>query len=113
MGGIITEAADILKEEGTYPYIVVESAILFDVGYEVFCDEVWYIWARDDVRKARLMENRGYSEEKIADIVRQQKSHEEFLALADVAIENSGTEEELREKIRLQLTGDNHIDFML
>ncbi|MBQ9562811.1 MAG: dephospho-CoA kinase [Lachnospiraceae bacterium] len=113
VGGIITEAADILKEEGTYPYIVVESAILFDVGYEVFCDEVWYIWARDDVRKARLMENRGYSEEKIADIVRQQKSHEEFLALADVAIENSGTEEELREKIRLQLTGDNHIDFML
>ena len=113
VGGIISEAAAILKEEGLYPYIVVESAILYDVGYETLCDEVWYIWAKDDVRRERLRESRGYTDEKIDSIAANQKSHEEFLALCDIAIENSGTEEELLEKIRFQLEGDTDAPVMI
>ena len=113
VGGIITEAAALLKESGEYPLIVVESAILFDVGYEKFCDEVWYVWAKEEVRRKRLKESRGYTDEKIDSIVKNQKSHEEFLSLCDHALDNSGTEEELREKIRLLLEGDSESSFVL
>ena len=47
--------------------------------YDEICDEVWYIYANEEVRKKRLKLSRGYSEEKIEDMFRAQKSRDEFL----------------------------------
>lgn len=80
--------------------IILESAILFESGCTAFCDEIWYVRVSPEIRKRRLAENRGYSEEKSASIMEKQLSEKEFLARCQVVIENNGTKEELLEQIR-------------
>ncbi|MBR1758459.1 MAG: dephospho-CoA kinase [Lachnospiraceae bacterium] len=111
--GVILEAIALLKESGEYPYIVVESAILFDVKYEAFCDEVWYVYANETVRRQRLMENRGYSVEKIESIEKNQRPHEDFLMRSDVAIDNSGDMEALEKRIAEAICGSNAPEDMI
>lgn len=103
--GVIKEALALLREDGSYPYAVVESAILFDVHYEEFCDEVWYVCAEDEIRKKRLMDSRGYTEEKIQSILRQQKSHEEYRRRSDYQIDNSRSLTDLEENIKKIIIG--------
>ncbi|MBQ7372783.1 MAG: dephospho-CoA kinase, partial [Blautia sp.] len=43
---------------------VVEAALFLEAHYEEFCDEVWYIHTDEPIRIRRLMESRGYTEEK-------------------------------------------------
>ena len=51
---------DIRKKaaEGMQLYVV-EAALLPDVGKEL-CDELWYIYADENVRRERLKASRGY-----------------------------------------------------
>lgn len=60
--------------ENRLDYTFVESALLLDDHYEVFCDEVWYIDAGEDVRRKRLKDSRGYSDEKIDNILKSQEN---------------------------------------
>ena len=57
---------------------------------DVFCDEVWYIYADKEMRIQRLIDSRGYSMEKIQAIMDAQCSDQEFLAGADAIIDNTG-----------------------
>lgn len=82
------------KEKGTKVFFL-ETAILIESKYnDMFCDEVWYIYASDDVRKKRLKFSRGYSEEKSESIFRSQMSKEEFMEHCDRVIDNSRSFEE-------------------
>ncbi len=47
-----------------------------------------------------MKENRGYSDEKIDNIIQNQKKSEEFADLCDFTIENNGDLEELRENLK-------------
>ena len=47
---------------------VVEAALLPDVGKEL-CDELWYIYADESVRRERLKASRGYTDEKISQMI--------------------------------------------
>ncbi len=67
-----------------------EAALLIEDHYDEICDELWYIHASDEVRKRRLKASRGYSDEKIDGIMRNQKSEEEFRKYCRVVIDNSG-----------------------
>lgn len=69
----------------------VEAALLIEDGYGQLLDELWYIYARKDVRKERLRLSRGYSPEKIGQIFSSQLSEGEFLAHCKVVIDNSGS----------------------
>lgn len=77
------------KEKKTALFVV-EAALLIEDHYDEICDELWYIHASDEVRKRRLKASRGYSDEKIDGIMRNQKSEEEFRKHCRVVIENSG-----------------------
>lgn len=83
----------------------VEAALLIECGYKSLVDEMWVIFAKKDVREKRLAKDRGYSPEKIENIMKSQLSEEEFLQEADVVIENSGTLEEAFLQIREKLEG--------
>ncbi len=72
---------------------VVESALFGREAAAMF-DEVWYIWAPDEVRTARLMESRGYSGERCRSMIDSQYSDEEFRTLSARVIDNSGAWEE-------------------
>lgn len=98
-------SADIRKhgEAGTRLYVV-EAALLPDVGGEL-CDEIWYIYASEEVRRERLKASRHYSDEKITDMIASQPSEETFRRTCTAVIDNSGpfenTERQIGERLRL------------
>lgn len=83
--------------------LVAVEAALFDEESRSFCDELWYIDTSEENRIARLMENRGYTREKCLDIMKNQRSRQEFLQLADVTIDNNGEAEETARQIAVCL----------
>jgi dephospho-CoA kinase len=81
------------REEGNVALFVIEAALLIEDHYEEICDELWYVYADPDVRRARLRASRGYTEEKISAVFESQLSDEEFRKNCKVVIDNSGSME--------------------
>lgn len=86
------------KEQGT-PLYVIEAALLPEAGYEQICQEMWYIYAREDVRRERLKKSRGYTDERISRMIASQPSEEKFTKFCQAVIDNSGTFEETKRQI--------------
>lgn len=78
---------------------VLESAILFEAGCAVLCDEVWGVLTEDEIRIWRLMEGRGYSREKAVGIMRCQMSNRELAGRCDRILVNDGDTDELLRQI--------------
>ena len=74
--------------------LVVEAALLIEGGYKEICDELWYVYADEEVRRERLKESRGYTDERIDGTFATQLSDEVFRANVDFVINNSGSFEE-------------------
>ncbi len=68
--------------------VVIEAALLIEAGYKEICDSLWYVHAPLKDRVRRMRKKRGYSEEKIKNILAGQLTDEQFKAAADVVIEN-------------------------
>ena len=81
----------------------IEAALLIENGYNDFVDEMWYIYARDDVRRARLKSSRGYDDEKITHIMESQLSEERFRVGSDFVLDNSGDLSEAYSQIQKRL----------
>lgn len=79
------------RSAGRAEAFFVEAALLIEDGYEQLLDELWYIYADSDVRRQRLKDSRGYTEEKIDQIFSSQLSEEEFRDHCKVVIDNSGS----------------------
>lgn len=79
--------------------IVIEAALLLEDHYDSICDTIWYVYANRKVRKRRLRELRGYSEEKIAAVMKNQLSEEVFQKKCDAVIMNETTKEALIRQI--------------
>lgn len=77
------------RAEGSAPFLVLEAALLLDDHYETICDEIWYIFVNDAVRAQRLASSRGYTAEKTAQILKNQKSEEQFRAACQFTVDNS------------------------
>ena len=91
----IREAIEEERTKGNCRLFVVEAALLIEDHYEEICSEFWYIAAEKEVRRARLKETRGYSDEKIDAIFANQKPDEEYRKHCARVIENNGTKEEV------------------
>ena len=77
------------KIAGRLDYTFVESALLLTEHYDVFCDEVWYIDTSEDIRRRRLKESRGYSDEKIDNILKSQQALENIKDKCSYCIDNN------------------------
>ena len=77
-------------ESGKYDFFFLEAALLIECGYKSVVDSMWYIHADEAIRRKRLKESRGYSEEKTSAIMKSQLSDAAFRENADVVIDNSG-----------------------
>ena len=77
------------REKKEMDYLFIEAALLIESGYEHVVDQMWYIYAPDEIRRKRLKESRGYPDEKITKILEKQLSEEAFRAHCDVVIDNS------------------------
>lgn len=81
-------------------YCFVEAALLLEDHYDDFCDEVWYIYTDSSIRRSRLKESRGYTDEKIDEIMAKQMTEEEFKSRTAFTVDNSGSPEQTKEQIR-------------
>lgn len=102
-----TILAEIQKERtaGRVDYFFIEAALLIEEHYDEICDELWYIYADEDVRVKRLADARGYAEEKTEAIMKNQLAEEAFRRHCRVVIDNSRTPEEAYAQIDRQLGG--------
>lgn len=87
------------KEKSGVPLYVIEAALLPTAGYETICDEMWYIYTNENVRTERLKASRGYSEERIRNMIASQPKEEIFRKACCAVIENSGTFEDTKRQI--------------
>lgn len=93
------------RQEGQTELFFIEAALLIECGYGDIVDEMWYIHASEDVRRKRLAESRGYSPEKIEQIMENQLTEDEFRRGSDFVIDNSEAPEESYRQIRRRLEG--------
>ena len=97
----VMEKTGYLKCSEEFDYVIIESALLIQDHYEVICDEMWFVYAPDEVRAARLKRDRGYSDEKIADIFKNQPGAEEYRLHCKEVINN----DDGKDNILAQLKG--------
>ena len=99
----IVDAIASEKKENKLDFLFIEAALLIEAGYLDIVEELWYIYADEDVRRKRLKASRNYSDEKIDAIMEQQLSEEEFRKYCKVVIDNSKTLESAYEQIDRKL----------
>lgn len=69
--------------------IVIEAALLLEDHYEEICDEIWFVYAEESVRRERLKKSRGYTDGKISEMLASQRSDESYQAGCSLTIDNS------------------------
>ena len=82
------------KQGGKRKLLVLEAALLIEEHYDEICDELWYIYTREDIRRERLMASRGYSTEKVDRIFASQLTEKVYREHCRVVIDNNGSGEE-------------------
>lgn len=77
------------RKAGQVPFVAVEAALLIEDHYETICDELWYIFAEEDVRRKRLLASRSYSYQKSDSIMKNQLPDDIFRESCQFVIDNS------------------------
>lgn len=85
-------------KQGT-DFFFMESALILEEKYDEMCDELWYVYAIESVRRERLKKSRGYSDEKIDLMIRNQQSEEVFRSQSSFVIDNSGSFDQTKAQI--------------
>ena len=91
--------------------IVLEAAVLFEAGWQDGVDETWVVAVEPDVAVQRAMARDGLDESAVRARMDAQLSNAQRAALANVVVDNSGTEAAMRERLddewaRVTATGD-------
>lgn len=79
------------QSEGKITFYVIEAALLIEDGYKLICDELWYVYATEEVRLQRLLEGRGGTSEKWLQVIENQSSEAFYRMNCDEVIDNSGS----------------------
>lgn len=103
----VQQTAERERAEGNTRLLVLEAALLIEEHYDEICDELWYIYTREEIRQKRLMESRGYSPEKVHQIFASQLDEEVYRAACRVVIDNNGTKEEVFAQIDRAIANRN------
>lgn len=85
------------KKEDT---IVIDAAIPLKDGFIDVSDEIWFITADKDIRIKRVMERNNLTYSKVMDIIKNQLDDDYYISISDIIIDNNGSYEELKEKIK-------------
>ncbi len=89
-----------LRGHGFRGVVVVDAALMLDWGFDRECDLVLAVVAPEPDQVARLMRQRGWSEEEARRRLGVQRTNEQFRAAADEVLENHGSREELERAAR-------------
>ena len=76
-----------------------DMPLLFEKGYDSYCDAVWCVWLPEDLQLTRLMARDGFSREEALSRIRSVLSSDEKADLSSVIIDNSGTVEDTLQQV--------------
>ena len=79
---------------------ILDVPLLFESGMETLCDETWLVYVPREEQIRRIGERDGLDEQAAAARIDSQMPLEEKKRRADIAIDNSGTIEELQTKLK-------------
>ena len=102
----IERRMDVMNQDPKIRLIVYEAALLTGAEFEQRFEQLWYVFAREDLRFKRLKEGRGYSDEKTASMMKSQPGEEGFRKAATHVIDNSGSLNETKQQIAEILGSD-------
>jgi dephospho-CoA kinase len=85
---------------GDIPVVVIDAALIVDIGVSGFFDIVVLVTADDGVRLSRLLEKRGMTEKEARARIASQVPDSERRKNSGIVIENDGSIEQLRSKVR-------------
>ncbi len=88
--------------------IVLDVPIPVKNGFVDLCDQIWMVWADDDVRIKRL-NLRGMTTKDANRRILSQMTREQYEAIADKVILNNGSLEELENQVRELLDEELHV----
>ena len=97
----IIELVEKRKPE-SHELIVINAAVLKEIGLINYVDEVWVVMASREKRFRRLI-RAGMGRERAKVRMRSQMSRKKYLELADAVIQNDGTFRELSKKVAARL----------
>ncbi|MGE3855821.1 MAG: dephospho-CoA kinase [Dehalococcoidia bacterium] len=97
---LISEELREIKRRDRDQIVILEAAVLIEAGWTDLCDEIWVVTTSQPIALQRLMARNALTEDAaLARIHAQAGSRERALAIANVKIDNSGTEEQLRQRL--------------
>ncbi|HKM34899.1 MAG TPA: dephospho-CoA kinase [Lachnospiraceae bacterium] len=99
----LEDAVEEACKDGDVELFFIEAALLIENDYNTFVDEMWYVYASDPIRRERLKESRGYSDEKIDQIMKSQLSDDIFRNSSDFVIDNSNSLDRTFKQIKSRL----------
>ncbi len=86
----------------SHKLIVINAAVLKEIGLLDYVDEVWMVMASRETRIKRLLRT-GLDRKQVKVRMRSQMSQKEYLKLADVVIQNDGTLRQLNAEVQARL----------
>ena len=89
----VTESIEQLRMQGVR-LCFLDMPLLFEKGYDRYCDTVWCVWLPENIQMQRLMSRDGFTGEEALSRMRAVMSSDEKADLSSVIIDNSGSEEE-------------------
>ena len=78
---------------------VVEAAVLIEAGWRPIFDEIWVVTSRVDEIVSRLQSRNGMTSEDVQRRIDSQMSSIDRISQGDIVLDNSGTVEELKNKV--------------
>jgi dephospho-CoA kinase len=86
----IREEITQFRDRGLVPYLIIETALMIEAGFDDLCDEVWYVYTPEEIRRSRLKKGRNYSDERIDAVFASQSKAVAFRKKYSKVIENTG-----------------------
>lgn len=97
--GRIKDKVEEYKDIGA-KVIVIDAAILIEVGLEWYCDSIWLVSVDKETQIRRLMERDKFAYSDALNRINSQYANEKKSQFADVIIDNNEPIEEVKKKVK-------------
>ena len=98
---LVLQAVDVLVRRSNHKVIALEAIKLLESNLRSKCDNLWVVYAAQDVQLSRLMQKRGMSEEAARQRISSQPPQKEKIALANAVIRNDGSFEDTWKQVSI------------
>ncbi len=93
-----------LKKEGVYSLVLLDVALLIEMNMTKLVDEIWLVTTDEENQVKRIMARDDLSKEEALKRIKSQLSSKIKTQYANVVLENNGSMESLKEKVKHEIS---------